>query len=430
MTRQRSRSTRPSHNSKLNFSRSRSIAVKPAQRMPSIQRVAGLGPPIIDFGSPGAALSLQHLLGNKTVLSLLNLDEPVLDEETLQEEQSESKSEDPKAAFTQDEIDQIVSEMIAEQLKNYNNISVIVKEAVPIAGAEGSQTTSTGQGGAETTGEPTSEEQATTTAQATKTVTKRVKVRAVYFINRDKKDVKAARKTAGFGQIADAIDDQLSELMGGSNKKGYRPLGAGRAVEVGKATPEDIELFMNKAVERGEIHNYGRREGRLKEGGKLVDLGDETLGALIQDWMYATGVGVDCSGFINIALVRAREKVRKKMRAAGVPEEELPKSLARMQRPRLNKKKEVTDPTELRPGDVWVTNKATHVRVIMSAHESVNEAGEPVVEFTTAESTTTGDTGPTEKKWHTGSIKSISRIKNISGEGTTDGNIYRIKHAI
>jgi hypothetical protein len=146
--------------------------------------------------------------------------------------------------------------------------------------------------------------------------------------------------------------------------------------------------------------------------------------------MYATGVGVDCSGFINIALVRAREKVRKKMRAAGVPEEELPKSLARMQRPRLNKKKEVTDPTELRPGDVWVTNKATHVRVIMSAHESVNEAGEPVVEFTTAESTTTGDTGPTEKKWHTGSIKSISRIKNISGEGTTDGNIYRIKHAI
>ena len=134
MTRQRSRSTRSSNNLKPNLSRSRSIAVKPVQRIPTVQRVVGLGPPIIDFASPDAALSLQHLLGNQAVLGLLNLDQPVLDEAAVQEEQATEK--DPKEEFSQETIDQIVSDMIAEQLEKYNNISVIVKEEVPIAGAE------------------------------------------------------------------------------------------------------------------------------------------------------------------------------------------------------------------------------------------------------------------------------------------------------
>jgi hypothetical protein len=352
----------------------------------------------------------------------LNLDEPVLDEAALEEEQSES--EDPKAAFTQEVLDEIVGDMIAEQLEKYNNITVTIKEKVPVASAEGSQ------GAAEASGESPSQEQAATAQPASKTVTKKVKVRAVYFINRKKDEVKAARKAAGFGQIADTIDVHLSELKGGSNKKGYHFLGAGRAVEVGKATPEDIELFMDAAAEKGEFQNYGRQEGVLKEGEFPVDLGNEALQKLIQDWMYATGVGVDCSGFINIALVRAREKVRADMRAAGVPEDELPKSLARMQRPKLNKNKEVTNPAELRPGDVWVTNNGGHVRVIMHVSEKVEDSGEEVIEFITAESTTSGVTGPFEKKWQTKKQKTMGAITNVSGGGTTDGNIYKIKHAI
>jgi len=428
MTKHSSRSTKVPSKLKASQLRSRQIRATASQQTPVVQRAPGLGPPIIDFGSPAAALSLQQLLGNQAVLGLLNLGEPLLDEATLEEEQS--AGEDPKAAFTQEVLDEIVSNMIADQLEKYNNISVTIKEDVPIASAEGGQTASAGQGAAETAGEPPSQELSGTAQQATKTVTKKVKVRAVYFINRDKGEVKAARKAAGFGQIADTIDDHLSELKGGSNKKGYRFLGAGRAVEVGKATPEDIELFMNKAAERGEFHNYGRQEGVLKEGGQLVELGEEALQSLIQDWMYATGVGVDCSGFINIALVRAREKVREEMRAAGVPEEDLPKSLARMQRPKLNKDAEVTNPAELRPGDVWVTNNGGHVRVIMHVSEKVDDSGDEVIEFITAESTTTGVTGPFEKKWRTKKKKKIGTIMNISGGGTTDGNIYKIKHAI
>lgn len=413
---------------KAKKARSRQIAVEPGRRVPKVQRVAGLGPPVVDFMPVEAAISLQQLLGNKAVVGLLDLDEPVLDKEALQEEQA--SGEDAKAAFTPELIDQIVSDMIAEQLEKYNNITVTIKEEVPIEGAEASEASPAEQGETAPAGGAAAEEPSAQAPQLTKTVTKKVKVRAVYFISRKAEKVKDAREAAGFSQIADEIDDQLSELMGGSPKKGFFQLSAGRAVEVGKATPEDLVLFMNKAVEKGEIHRYGREHGVLKEGGQLVGLGEEAISKLIQDWMYATGVGVDCSGFISIALVRAREKIRDEMRAAGVPEEELPRSLARMQRPQLNKKKEVTNPTELRPGDVWVTNNKTHVRVVMKAQEIVDESGKAVIEFVTAESTTTDATGPAEKKWHTGSLESITKIKNISGGGTKDGNFYRVRRAI
>jgi hypothetical protein len=369
------------------------------------------------FAPVAAALSLQQLLGNQAVLSLLNLDEPDHKEGAAEEGAGEKKTEgeDPKAAFTPELTDQIVSEVIADQLEKYNNIPVFIKEQVPIAGAGTDQ----GTMGAD--------------QPSTKTVSKMVKVRAIYFINRKKSKakVKDARKEAGFDQIADEIDGHLSELMGGSRKKGYFQLGSGRAVEVGKATPEDIVLFISKAVSRGEIKRFGVKEGKLKDEEQLVTLGDGALTELIQDWMYATGVGVDCSGFINIALVRAREEIRDQMREAGVADEDLPKSLARLQRPQLNKKKEVTDPKDIRPGDVWVTNNKSHVRVVMRVSEGVDEKGDPVIEFVTAESTTTGATGPADKHWRTKSINKIHKIKNTAGEkGTIDGNLYRVKRAI
>jgi hypothetical protein len=104
------------------------------------------------------------------------------------------------------------------------------------------------------------------------------------------------------------------------------------------------------AVAGGAIHKYGRSEGSLAEGELLVDLGDEALKELVEGWMYNVRAGVDCTGLVNIALVRAREKVCDEMREAGVPKEELPQSLARQQRP--HKGKEVTKAKELRPGDI------------------------------------------------------------------------------
>jgi len=305
--------------------------------------------------------------------------------------------------------------VIADQLEKYNNIPVFIKETVPIDGGVNDQ----GANGVE--------------QPAMKTISKMVKVRAIYFINRKKAKakVKDARKEAGFNQIADEIDGHLSELMGGNPKKGFFKLGSGRAVELGKATPEDIVLFISQAVTRGEIKRYGVRKGKLKADDQLVTLGDGALAELIQDWMYATGVGVDCSGFISIALVRAREEVLDQMREAGVAEEDLPKEMHRLQRPQLDKQKQVTDPKDIRPGDVWVTNNKTHVRVVMSVSEGVDETGTPFIEFITAESTTTGATGPAEKHWRTKSTKKIGPITNTAGEdGTKDGNLYRVKRAI
>jgi hypothetical protein len=73
--------------------------------------------------------------------------------------------------------------------------------------------------------------------------------------------------------------------------------------------PEDLGLFINKAVTDGAIHKYGRSEGSLTEWGLLVDLGDEALKELVEGWMYNVRAGVDCTGLVNIALVRVREKV-------------------------------------------------------------------------------------------------------------------------
>ena len=102
MKRQRPRSARASNNTKLGQSRSRQTISRPGERIPTVQRVVGLGPPVIDFGTPEAALSLHHLLGNQAVLGLLNLDQPVLDEAALQEEQGAGEA--PKEEFTSQDL--------------------------------------------------------------------------------------------------------------------------------------------------------------------------------------------------------------------------------------------------------------------------------------------------------------------------------------
>jgi len=226
--------------------------------------------------------------------------------------------------------------------------------------------------------------------------------------------------SAGFDKIANSLGGQLSELNG----KGGR-LSSVRAVKYGKVSPENIGLFINKAVADGAIHKYGRSEGSLGEAGLLVDLGDEALKSMVEGGMYFVRSGVDCTGLANIALVRAREKVRDEMREAGVPEEELPRSLARQQRP--HKGKEVTKAKDLRPGDIWVTRKGAHVRLVMEAYESTNKRDKPIIEFKTAESASSNALGPTDKTWQTKSLTAIHKLKNIEGKGSKDGQFYRVK---
>lgn len=426
-----------------------------------IQREADveIGPPVEGAIPPGVALRLQQILGNKAVRALLGFDKPAAEEDALQHEggleqtgqESEGPEEDPKAAFTREKIDQIVSEVIAETLTAYNNIPVVVKEEKPAPEADDAETATnteevalapdpdeTGSSNSnetpadvpadaatdasDTDGESLPQNDRPAEEKKTTTVTKKLKVRAVYYINPGNDEIKADREAAGFKNISKALGDQLSELNGKNGR-----LSAGRAVTYGKASPEDLGLFIDKALAQGSVHKYGRQEGKLGEGDLLVDMDDGALQGLIQDWMYAVRAGVDCTGLANIALIRAREEVRDRMREAGVPEEELPRELARRQRPA--KGKEVKKASDLRPGDIWVTNNGAHVRLVMEVGEGTNPKGKAVIVFSTAESATGDALGPTDKRWRTRSLSKIQKIRNIEGGGTRDGNFYRVKES-
>lgn len=367
---------------------------------------------------PIAALTLQQLLGNKTVLALLNLKQEELDEGALQEEAG--SGELSQEQFSQEKIDEIVSEIIAEELDKYNSIPVVIKEERPVTPPAASQVPA-GAAPAEPAG-AAPQEQNQPAEKTSQTVTEIVFVKAHYFMNPGSAEVKAARKAAGFDRIANSLGDQLSELNGKAGR-----LTAATAVKFGKATPEDLAAFMDQVVSVGAIHKFGREKRLLKEGDLLVDLDPDSLQKLIQDWMFSVRAGVDCTGIINIALVRAREKVREEMRAAGIPEEELPKSLGRGQRP--VKGDEVTKATDLRPGDIWVTREGEHVRIVMEAHEGVDKKGNPVIEFKTAESSSIKGVGPIDKAWHTQSLEAIQDIKKIKGQpgDTKDGRFFRVK---
>jgi hypothetical protein len=368
---------------------------------------------------PDVALTLQTLVGNQAVRNMLGGEGRV--EEGLAGPVGDQEA---PIVFSQEEIDEIVSATIAETLEAYNSIPVTVREERPLPGAAGGgngtgPTIETTSGDVEGGAPPAAEG---APGPATETVTKETKVRAVYYINATDKELSETRKQAGFGEIVKSLGDQTSELNGKDGR-----LSAGNAVRFGKASPEDLALFVNKAVKSGSIHKYAVQTGRLGQSDLLVDLGDEALQQVIQDWMYHVKAGVDCSGLVNIALVRAREKLREQMRAAGTPEEDLPRSLARGQRP--YKGQEVTRAADLRPGDLWVTNKGKHVRVVMEVYESTDKRDRPVIEFLTAESATSDSLGPTDKRWRTASMDKIQKITNIEGKGPSDGDFYRVKES-
>jgi hypothetical protein len=361
----------------------------------------------------------------------------------------------PEDAFTPERIDEIVSQVIAEQLAAYRNIPIVVSgvvapdaaERVGSAGTANSMTEpepllETGAGaaadsGSETSaaaappGSPTSAaagEEASPAAEQQAdeptAVTRQVTVHAVYFINKKTVDAEigAAREQSGFADIADKLADRLSELNGSDDAR----MAAGRAVEIGKATPEDVKLFVDQAIAEGAVRQYALGRGMLDEGSVLVGLAEDTLQQVIQGWIDDTRVGVDCSGLANIILVRAREAVRAEMIAAGVPAEMIPPELKRRQYAADGKP--VNKPTAMRPGDIWITNEGKHVRLVMELREATDRRGRPVIEFKTAESATKDGLGPTDKTWQTESMAAIQVVRELSGRGSPkDGGFYRVK---
>lgn len=249
---------------------------------------------------------------------------------------------------------------------------------------------------------------------------KTVTFHAAYFINTDtaKAHVKTARDASSFGGLAKARNKSGDTSLIQSGGKDY---GSGSAVRVGKASPEDVRQFVQAALNDGTIRAFAVQQGKLTGQQALSALSDADAAQVVQDWVIATGVGVDCSGFVLQAAVRAREAVRAELRGLGVPEDQLPGALGREERNAKSFKSgpAVIHPRDLRVGDAWVLNSGKHVKIILAVRPATNAQGQPTIEFDTAESA--GDSTHTA----TGPTRKTQKAKNLAQFGLA-GSFHRI----
>jgi hypothetical protein len=200
---------------------------------------------------------------------------------------------------------------------------------------------------------------------------------------------------------------------------------------LGKSTPDDVAKF----VEAGQtqILSYAVSKGAKKPDGHaitatdhLTDLDSNVLQKTVQDWVHDNGIGVDCSGFVLQATIKAREAVRAKAQAqnAAVPpelsHEERSASSFRSGSARAA-------PTDLRVGDVWVIGTpGHHVRIVTGVRNAKTATNTDCIEFDTAESSGDVDAttvGPTSNTFKTAS-KTVFDPLTPSGHGDGAGNFY------
>ncbi|MCK5013000.1 MAG: hypothetical protein KAS66_04205 [Candidatus Omnitrophica bacterium] len=214
---------------------------------------------------------------------------------------------------------------------------------------------------------------------------------------------------------------------------------AGRAVELGKATPEDVKKFVEEALSQGIIRRYAIRIGQLRRGQQLTDLGQRRLPTLIQRWVRHVGIGVDCSGFVLRAAIRAREAVRTVASIAGIPAAifglptvPLPPGISHRERAAASFRRgpRVRRPTDLRPGDTWVVSGGSHIRIVSTVQRITLPNGTVVIEFTTAESSGGSRQplpGSVARTWRTRSLRTFNPITRVGhARGARGGTFHRI----
>lgn len=266
-------------------------------------------------------------------------------------------------------------------------------------------------------------------------ITVRVHVHAQYFINTEtaRAHYQAERRTERFGSIIRALArrGEMSVLEGGRG-----PRGAGRAVEYGKASPADIKNFVEEAISQGIIQQYAVRRRAITASQQLTDLAPADLQDLIQGWMRHTGVGVDCSGFVQQAAIRAREEERARISALnaftglfGLPPMALPPAIDPQERSARSFRRgaQRRRPTDLRPGDAWVVTGGGHVRIVTDVREATLPSGSTTVEFDTAESSggsTSPDPGPVARTWRTRSLATFHPITAVGHTARARGGTF------
>jgi hypothetical protein len=306
------------------------------------------------------------------------------------------------APLTREEVDAIVRERIESELERFQRIPIEVTGTAPVSTEEG-------------------------TSEA-EPVTVRVEVEAAYFINTATAQTHYAnaRQAADFRAIIRALQPlgriSLIEGAGGGRT-------VGRSVELGKATPDEVRLFIEEALAQGSIQRYAVQTGSLLPDQQLIELTANDLRTVIESWINYTGVGVDCSGFVLQAAIRARQEVRATMAATGTPTEQLPAEIGRAERRAASflSGPRVTSPADLRPGDAWVVSGGQHVRILSDVRTVTLEDGSETIEFETAESSggsTQPAPGPIGRTWRTRSTTIFNPITRVDSTGTAIGGAF------
>jgi hypothetical protein len=270
--------------------------------------------------------------------------------------------------------------------------------------------------------------------------TKKVAVKSKYYINSEagSANYQNKRQEANFNRIIGSLRNQKRISIIKSEEG--RALTSGRAVELGKGTPEDIRLFVQEAVSNGTIENYGISKGKLLPGQLLVDLPLNDLSQLIENWMEYTGVGVDCSGFVLQAAKHARQALRSSISSfnsfhaiIGTDfQYEIPAEVRENIRnaSSFTNGPEVTSPIYIKPGDAWVTPDRRHIRIVIEAYRATKPDGTPCFEIVSAESSGGGTQplpGPVRRVWQTFSLETITPLTPVDAEGPLGrGTFHRI----
>src|SRR5579864_1331240 len=335
-------------------------------------------------------LLLQRSAGNQAVAALILQRTPAAPAPAAATAAAAPTPAPPaQQQLSQAEIDKAVADALAAELTAFQNISVTINGP---------------------------------TAAANKTIT----IRAAYYINQgNQPNVSAARTSGQFETIRRTLQSQSMVTTSGT---AYH---TGRAVELGKSTPDDVAKFVEAA--QAQILTYAVGKGAKKPDGHaiaatdhLTDLDSAVLQTTVQNWVHDNGVGVDCSGFVLQATIKAREAVRAKAQSQNAV---VPPELSHEERSASSFRSGTARaaPTDLRVGDVWVIGTpGHHVRIVTAVRDAKTATHTDCIEFDTAESSGDVDAttvGPTSGTYQTASKTAFDPL-TPSGHGDGAGNFY------
>jgi hypothetical protein len=347
---------------------------------------------------PGEVLFLQRMAGNLAVSRLID---PVAGEWVDQ-----APSAPTAPAISDQDIVDIETATIAEKLKSFREIKVYVKGPAEMKPAKPPGISQ------EIPGAPGLD------FDLPHYPLKEVTVHAAYFINTTAAQT-SFHSANSFKKVVKALKQKtLIETGEPPNTQQYSQ---GQAVNLGKSTPDDVQAFVDEALEQGAVKTYAHAtepfKGQFPAGKtELFDLPDTGLHDVIQQWITDNGVGVDCSGFVLQAAIAVREKIQAAYKAKGIPvPDQYKEGISHTERSASSFASGTarSSPKDIKLGDAWVIG-THHVRIVASTPFEVDGQ----IQFDADESygdssqTTVGPIGHTWRTHSTTAFNTMTRLKD------------------